>query len=396
VKIIDRYIIKELLPPFVLGLLLFTFILLINKIFKLAELIVNKGVPLFEVVKLVSYIMPSLLTLTIPMAMLLAALVAFGRLSTDSEITALKATGFSLYRMMAPVVAASLLATAATAYFSLYLGPLKASTFKKELFVLARSKAFMGVEEEVFNDTIKNVVIYTHKTPSANEMQGVFISDERKPDEPYVIIAKKGVLDMDMSTGVAYLNLTQGSIHKKENKSGGYQEINFDKNTLSINLYEKYLSDDPHEKKNKREMTLVELKEVAKTMARTGSNNYPLLTEYYKRFTIPLACIIFGIVGPPLGLFSRRSGKSSGISIALVVFCVYYLLMKGGENLASSGHMPPLLAAVLPDLAIGALGIHLVVSSAGEKPGGLRPAAKFLSGLARRLRKKNGKRGITP
>lgn len=392
-KIIDRYIIKELLPPFALGILLFTFILLINKIFKLTELIVNKGVSLVEVLKLISCLMPTFLTLTIPMAMLLAALVAFGRLSTDSEITALKATGFSLYRMMAPVVAASLLATAATAYFSLYLGPIKARAFKKDVFTLARSRAFTGVEEEVFNDTFRNVVIYTHKTPAANEMQGVFISDERDPDKPYVIIAKKGVLDMDMSTGYAYLNLMQGSIHKKENKSGTYQEIDFDKNTLSINLYEKYFSDDPDQKKGKREMTMDELKETAKAMAKTGNKNYPLMTEYYKRFTIPLACIIFGIVGPPLGLFSRRSGRSSGVSIALVVFAAYYMLMKGGENLAGSGHIPPLLAALLPNLVIGALGIYLVVSSNSERQGGREAAARLLQGLSGLLRKKIGAGG---
>jgi len=353
------------MPPFLLGLLLFTFVLLINRIFKLTELIVNKGVPVTEVLKLISYLMPSFLTLTIPMAVLLAALVAFGRLSTDSEIIALKATGFSLFRMMAPVFAVSLLAMAATAYFSLYLGPLKAQSFKKDLFKLAQSRAYMGIEESVFNDSFKDVVIYAQKSLSANEMEGVFISDERNPNEPHVIIAKKGVMDMNMSSGYAYLNLYDGSIHNKENKSGSYQEINFDKNILSINLFEKLLPGD-ESKKSKREMTLEELRSVAREVSKTG-NNYPLLTEYYKRFTIPLACIIFGIIGPPLGLFSRRSGRSTGISVALVVFALYYLLMKGGENMAAGGRMAPLMAALLPNLVIGAFGVWLVYNSSQEK-----------------------------
>ncbi|MGA2192840.1 MAG: LPS export ABC transporter permease LptF [Nitrospirota bacterium] len=364
-KIIDKYIVREFMPPFLLGLLLFTFVLLINRIFKLTELIVNKGVPVTEVLKLISYLMPSFLTLTIPMAVLLAALVAFGRLSTDSEIIALKATGFSLFRMMAPVFAVSLLAMAATAYFSLYLGPLKAQSFKKDLFKLAQSRAYMGIEESVFNDSFKDVVIYAQKSLSANEMEGVFISDERNPNEPHVIIAKKGVMDMNMSSGYAYLNLYDGSIHNKENKSGSYQEINFDKNILSINLFEKLLPGD-ESKKSKREMTLEELRSVAREVSKTG-NNYPLLTEYYKRFTIPLACIIFGIIGPPLGLFSRRSGRSTGISVALVVFALYYLLMKGGENMAAGGRMAPLMAALLPNLVIGAFGVWLVYNSSQEK-----------------------------
>src|SRR5512135_1785752 len=146
-KILDRYIAKEFVPPFLLGLLLFTFVLLINKLYRLTELVVNKGVSIWEIFRLISYIMPSFLTLTIPMAVLLASLVAFGRMSTDSEITAFKATGFSLYRLMAPVMALSVVAMVATAYFSLYLGPMKARTFKKDLFYLARSQGAVSVEE---------------------------------------------------------------------------------------------------------------------------------------------------------------------------------------------------------------------------------------------------------
>ena len=164
-KIIDRYILKELLPPFGLGILLFTFVLLINRIFKLTDLIINKGVSPFDILRLLSYMMPSLLTLTIPMAVLLAALVAFGRLSTDCEVTALKASGFSLTRLMLPVMAFSAAACLVTAYFSLYLGPAKARTFKRDFLTLARARAVVGVEEGTFNDTLKGVVIYAQKTP---------------------------------------------------------------------------------------------------------------------------------------------------------------------------------------------------------------------------------------
>ncbi|MHB8173423.1 MAG: LPS export ABC transporter permease LptF [Nitrospirota bacterium] len=371
-RIIDRYIIKELVPPFLLGLLLFTFVLLINRIFKLTDLIVAKGVPLIEVLRLVSYIMPSFLTLTIPMSLLLAALVAFGRLSTDSEIVALKATGFSIYRLMMPVLALSLVTAAVTAYFSLYLGPHKARNFKRDVFTLARTHAFAGIEEGVFNDSFKNLVIYANKVPAPNEMKGVFISDERDPNDPYVIIARRGVLSMDMSTGYAYLNLKDGSIHRKENKSGSYQEINFANNTLSINLYQKLLGDSEANKRDRREMSLSELRDVARQMAGSGEKGYALMTEYYSRFTIPLACIVFGLVGPPLGMFSRRSGKSSGLTLALVIFTLYYLLMKGGEDMANAGNLPPFIAAILPNFVIGSLGIYLVVSAGTERSMGFQ------------------------
>ena len=287
-KILDRYIIKEFVPPFLLGLLLFTFVLLINKLYRLTELVVNKGVSIWDIFRLISYIMPSFLTLTIPMAVLLASLVAFGRMSTDSEITAFKATGFSLYRLMAPVMALSVVAMLATAYFSLYLGPMKARSFKKDLFYLAKSRAAVSIDEEVFNDSVKNVIIYAQKTPAPNEMEGVFISDERDPKQPYVIIARKGSIDVDVATGLAHVNLENGSIHKKGNKPGSYQEIDFDTNRLSINLYEKFFKEDGP-KKSKREMSLTELREVARAVSGSLDYRYSMLTEYYKRFTIPLA-----------------------------------------------------------------------------------------------------------
>jgi lipopolysaccharide export LptBFGC system permease protein LptF len=91
------------------------------------------------------------------------------------------------------------------------------------------------------------------------------------------------------------------------------------------------------------------------------------MTEYYKRFTIPLACIVFGMVGPSLGLYSRRSGRSSGVTVALIIFAVYYLIMKGGENLATSGKLEPIIAALMPNVIIGALGIYLLVMADKEK-----------------------------
>jgi lipopolysaccharide export system permease protein len=392
VKIIDKYIIKEFIPPFLLGLLLFTFVLLINKIFRLTELVVNKGVSLWEVAKLVSYIMPSFLTITIPMAVLLAALVAFGRFSTDCETTAFKATGFSAYRLMAPVLALALGATLLTSYFSLYLGPEKARSFKRDLFVLAKSKAFSGLEEETFNDSFKNFVIYAQKTPSPNEMHGVFISDERNPAEPYVIIAQAGVMDLDFESGCAYLNLTNGSIHKRGTgkEKSAYQEINFDKNTVTINLYDKFFSESL-DKKGKREMSLGELRKLAGELNLQADKKYPLLTEYYKRFTVPFACIVFGIIGPPLGMYSRRSGKSAGITVALAIFALYYTLMKGGENLASGGNLNPLVAVLLPNLMVGALGVYLTIMTAREKSVTLDSVKMYVDRIrrnfkARRLR----------
>lgn len=379
-KIIDRYIVKEFLPPFFLGLLLFTFVLLMNRIFKLTDLIVTKGVSLVVVLKLFTYILPSFFTLTIPMAVLLAALIAFSRLSTDSEIIALKATGFSLYRLMVPVMALAAIAFIVTSYFSLYLGPQKARNFKRDLFILAKTRGIIGIDEAVFNDSFKNLVIYANETPSADVMKGVFISDERDPKEPYVIIAEYGKLDIDPNRGYAVLTLKNGSIHKHASGKKAYQQIKFDTNTLSIGLYDRFFSEGDI-KRGKREMTLGELKTEAAKMNSAGKQGDTLMTEYYQRFSIPFACIIFGLLGPPLGLYSRRSGRSAGVTFALAVFGIYYLLMEGGDNISSGGYLPPLVAALMPNVVIGAVGVYVLVSSANERQIDLRNIAS----RARRL-----------
>ncbi len=191
---------------------------------------------------------------------------------------------------------------------------------------------------------------------------------------------------------MAYLHLNNGSIHRKENKSGSYQEINFDNNTLSIDLYQKLMGDSEANKREKREMSMNELRKMASQTAGTGKERYALMTEYYKRFTVPLACIIFGFLGPPLGMFSRRSGKSSGVTVALVIFTLYYLMMKGGENMAAAGNFPPLLAALLPNVVIALLAAYLVVSASNEKNIGLQELKNFYGTLARAAasRRKNG------
>jgi lipopolysaccharide export system permease protein len=218
----------------------------------------------------------------------------------------------------------------------------------------------------VFNDTFKDLVIYTQESPSANEMRGVFISDERNPDEPYVVMAEQGIIDIDPVKGYAYLTLNNGSIHKRGTKEGSYDEIAFKSNIISIGLYENFFKEGKA-KTTKREMSLAELRAEHDHMKAVGSiHQYSMMTEYYQRFFIPLACIIFGIVGPPLGLYSRRSGKSSGVTVALVVFVVYYVLMEGAENIANEGMIPPLLAAIVPNFLIGAAGIYILVRSARE------------------------------
>ena len=196
-KTIDRYIIKEIFPPFILSLSVFTFVLFMNQILRLTDLLINKGISLLIILKLIVYVLPSFLVLTIPMSILTATILAFSRLSVDGEITALKAGGISLYRMIVPVAIYSIITGVITAYLMAAAMPIGNFAFKNLLYNTIKAKASIGIEEGIFNDTFDNLMIYVKEIPAPEEFRGVFISDLRDPKEPNLIIAREGSIITD-------------------------------------------------------------------------------------------------------------------------------------------------------------------------------------------------------
>lgn len=174
------YLIKELFPAFLLGLIGFTFILLTGRIVQLMELFVNKGVPLGYILRLLYLLLPSFMVLTIPMATLLSVLLAFNRLSSDNEITALKASGVSLYQMIPPVLVFAVATYVATTFLSLYSVPRANEGSRALLYEVASSKANAGIREKMFNDDFEGLVLYVEEIkPRTLTWEKVFISDSR-------------------------------------------------------------------------------------------------------------------------------------------------------------------------------------------------------------------------
>src|SRR5439155_22666610 len=169
-KIVHRYVFREILVPFLFGLSVFTFILLIARLLKLIELVVTRGVPVLNILRLLSYIMPAFLEVTVPMAMLLAILVAFGRLSADSEMVALRSSGLSLYQLIAPVAMVALLATAATAALSVWAGPWGNRALKTALFDLARTRASAGIKPQIIYDDFPGLLFFSAFIAESTEL----------------------------------------------------------------------------------------------------------------------------------------------------------------------------------------------------------------------------------
>lgn len=363
-----RYLIRELIPSFFLGLAGFTFVLFTGRILQLTELLVNKGISFTPILLLLYYLLPSFLMLTIPMATLLAVLLTFNRLSGDNEITALKASGVSLYQLVPPVLAFACVAYAATLFFSLYALPRANQASRDLLYQMASTKAHAGVEERVFNDDFEGLVLYVERVePKTFRWEKVFISDARNAADVHTIVAREGEVLSDPERLTVHLRLKNGSIHRLGDKPEAYQKIDFDTYNLRLDL--RTGMPKPHEK-HPADMSLKELSRAIRSLEAQHLNVKFHWIKIHEKFSIPLACIIFGILGIPLGVQSRpgRTGRSMGFAWSIVMILLYYLLTNAGTSLAERGTM--LLEAAMwgPNFLFSSLGAYLLVKAANESP----------------------------
>ena len=231
------YVLKEVLHLFFIGLMTLTIILLMDKIFKLIELIITRGTSVTHILRLLLFIAPSFLTFTIPMSILLATLLSFGRLSSDNEITAFKASGVSLYQLFWPILCLSVVAYFVTTFLVLYGLPWGNRGFINTLYVIAQTKADIDIKERVFNDDFEGLVVYVDTVPTqGRKMQGVLIHDEREQGKSNTIFSSEGYLFNDPKSHEVVLRLVQGEIHRLELKTQTYHKIQFDTYDLKLEL----------------------------------------------------------------------------------------------------------------------------------------------------------------
>ena len=361
------YILKEILPVFLIGLMVFTMLLLMERILKLIELIVTRGVSFSQILMLLVYISPSFFVFTIPIAVLLGVLIAFGRLSGDSEITAFKASGISLYQLFLPVSIFSIGACLLTGLLVFYGLPWGNQGFKNMLFKIAQSKADIDIKERVFNDLFEGLVVYVDKVPiEGKRMEGILIYDEREQGKLNTIFAKEGFLSSNPKSQEVILRLFNGDIHRLDPKSNVYQKVKFDAYDLKLELTKAFIAMGKTVKDY--EMSIDDLKEKIEKKGTTGEDTTPQKVELYKRYAFPFACIVFGLIGVPLGIQPRRSGRSYGFVFSILVTLTYYISLSIFEVLALRHIIPTFWAGWAPNVLFGGLGVYLLIKVAKESP----------------------------
>lgn len=361
------YVLKEILPISFLGVMIFTVILLMDKILKLIELIVTRGVSVSRILMLLLFISPSFLTFTVPISVLLGTLLGIGRLSSDSEITAFKASGISLYQLYIPIFALSMAAYLFTTFLVLYGLPWGNRGFRATLYLIAQSRADVEIKERVFNDVFDGLVVYVDKVPvQGKKMEGVLIYDERDKERANTIFAKEGFIVNDPKSHEVALRLIDGDIHRYERKSNVYQRVQFSTYDLKLELAKIFAS--LGKKLKEHEMSVEEIKEKMANMKQRGENTIPQEIEIHKRYAIPFVCLVFGLVGLPLGIQPRRSGRSHGFVFSILILLAYYIALTSFEIMANRHVIPPFAVGWAPNILFGALGIYLLVKSANETP----------------------------
>jgi lipopolysaccharide export system permease protein len=358
-KIISRYIFKEIAFPFIIILFVLTFVLLMGKILQIMDLVFNKGIGIFTIAKLIIFLLPHLLMFTIPIAFLVSILIAMGRFSTDNEITALKTSGVSLMQIYYPVAIASLIAFVFTIIIGYYLVPHSYSATNNLLFTIAQQNASIGIKEKVFNADFKGVLLYAEKIPPKGDfMENVMISDSHIMGEQNTILAKKAYLVANSDSMTVLLRLESGSIHSVSSDLKKYSKIDFKIYDINLDL-STTIKPVNNNSKTKREMTMTELLE---NMKKPGLNEVTLrelAIEVHKKFSIPLSCIIFGLLAMSLGIRSHRAVKSRGFTIGLVIATSYYLMRIGGEAFVETGYLSPEIGVWIPNIIFAILGICL-------------------------------------
>jgi LPS export ABC transporter permease LptG/LPS export ABC transporter permease LptF len=355
-RILDRYVIRQLLMPFGIGILVLTFLIIIPEVMQYAEDYIAKGAPTSAVVQIVISLLPMALGLTIPMSLLMSLLVTFGRLSADREFVALQACGVSPKRLLRPVGAVSVLCCAATAYVLMVSVPAGNQRSREITFNIIASQAEGEVKPRMFFDRFPNIVLYVREVPKSGGWNGVFMSDNRGGEGAAVYLARHGRVVIDRQKRSVELVL-EDAIRHTADSAGHYDVYRFNSVRLNLNPDTMFPKGGPP--KGDREMSIAELSAKAEDLRAQGIFPHNQLFEIHKKFSIPAACLVFGLMGLALGATNRRDGKLASFVVGVGIVFVYYILLWTGQSLTKGQLLAPWLAAWLPNLVLGAAGIVL-------------------------------------
>jgi LPS export ABC transporter permease LptF/LPS export ABC transporter permease LptG len=351
-RILTRYIFKEIFSHALLGLLVFTFVIFIRHVGRLLELVVRHSLEPKSILTLFILPVPGILVLTVPMAVLVGTLIGLSRMSADGEVIAARAAGIGLGQFIRPVMIVALAGWGLAMWMSLFLAPQSLRKLHRMEQEISTSELPYEIQPRVFVEQFPNLLLYLQDvTGSRSRWRGVFIADTTSRDAPKVTLAERGMLVNDRDARRLTLHLEQGTTHEIDPQHPErYSVATFTDTDLPIPL-------------DRGEGTVAEwrappalgLKELLEE-TRDPAKRQAALVELHYRLALPIASLVLTLVGIPLGLSTRKGGKAVGVVLTILIVFVYYILMAFGLGFAKQGRLNPAIGLWLANVAFAAAG----------------------------------------
>ena len=385
-RILTRYILGEVVSHALIGAAVFTFVLFTRDLGRILELVVRNSAPLPSIAQVFFFTVPVALTYTIPMGVLVGILIGLSRLAADSEITAMRASGLGVWTFLRVISIFVMVAWLLALGNSVYLAPRSLAALGGLEDNLKSSQASFEVQPRVFYEGFPKIILYVQdvKAMSGTALwKGVFLADLSDPSAPRVSLAREGLL-VSQGPETMDLHLTNGSTHENDPKNPDqYQISTFQTTDIPIQVPATQTSQE-HEPKSLGELKFSDLLKPADPVARRWR-----LIEYNRRLALPTACIVLALVGIPLGLSSKKGGKSSGFVVTILLVFLYYSISLIGVSFARQGRISPAAGVWLADFVFLAGGVFLLWQSE-RRPIELTALRSWFGHSRTRLRRSRG------
>lgn len=381
-QLIHRYIIREVFSPFLTALFVFTGILFLARALKLVDLVVNKNVPAGEILLLFSYIIPRFLEVAIPMALLLAVIVAFGRLSHDSELVVLRAAGVSLKKLAIPVMLFAGIAFLVSILISFYIRPWANHRLGLGLFDIARTQASAGLVSGVFNE-LGTLTIYAENIEAdGSKLDNVIMGDRRDPEVSRLFVAQHGKIVSDKRRRALTLQLYDGSI--SEGSGSNFTVTYFEVNNIQLPLSALMGEENARGGKQSEEMYIGELvssmrnpQAATSLKAQTEDSNETekqiarYQVELHKRLAIPFSSLCVALIAMALGIQPARGGQtwsaSTSVAMGVTLILIYYGFFALATALGEQRVLPAWLVMWAPNVLFAAFGLFIFQRMGSER-----------------------------
>jgi LPS export ABC transporter permease LptF/LPS export ABC transporter permease LptG len=382
-RILTRYILKETFSHSLIGLLVFTFVIFIRQLGNLLELVVRRNVPLRDMATLFLLPVPSILMITIPLAVMVGTLIGLSRMAADGEVVAARATGIGLGAFVRPVMILAVAGWAVTLWMGLFLAPQAMRKMNRMETGLSASQAPYEIQPRVFNEQFPNLLLYLEDvTGSRSSWRGVFIADLTQRNSVKLTLAERGVLVNEAARNRFVLHLEQGTMHEYDpSRPDEYSITSFAGTEIPI------LVDRGGAGTGRNSPPYLSLTQLWQRIHQPRDRQ-PALVELHWRFALPVAAIVLALVGIPLGISTRKGGKSLGVMLSLLLFFVYYILMAFGRSFTMQGRVSPVIGLWLANVLFALAGILMLsnLSHVGNRLAFLQDA---LDDLVKRWKKWN-------